>query len=118
MDERPSVEPVPPDIVARPDPPAGGPTRPDPRGRVLPVAKLWLDGRVTPVAGAVLAVDPGGRSWRVTARLPQHDPFARPYGLSVQLADGRALHGTVRLVGASDGEVTFEGSEAPEGGWV
>ena len=102
-----------------PDPVPSDPgERPDPRGRSLPVAKLWLDGRLTPVDGAVLAVDPRGTTWRVTAHLPRHDPFARPYGLSVQLADGRALHGTVRLVGARDGEVTFEGADAPEGGWV
>jgi len=109
------VDPILHRVAARPDPTS---SRPDPRGRSLPVTKLWLDGRLTPVDGAVMAVDAGGSVWRVTARLPQHDPFTRPYGLSVQLADGRALHGTVRLIGARDGEVTFEGHDAPEGGWV
>jgi len=82
------------------------------------VCKLWLDGRLTPVLDATLAVDAGGTAWRVAARLPEHDPFARAYGLSLQLDDGRALHGRVRLVAAGDGTVVFEGDEAPEGGWV
>lgn len=94
------------------------PERDDPRGRVLPVAKLWLDGRFTPVQDATVAVAEDGRAWRVAARLPEHDPFLRTYGLSAQLGDGRALHGRVRLAAAGDGQVVFEGREPPEGGWV
>ncbi len=90
----------------------------DPRGRVVPVAKLWLDGRLTAAADASLAVEASGTRWRVTARLPDRDPFARPYGLSLQLDDGRALHGRVRMVAAGEGVVVFEGDEAPEGGWL
>lgn len=90
----------------------------DPRGRVVAVAKLWLDGRLTATREATLAVERDGRAWRVTARLPERDPFARAYGLSLQLGDGRALHGQVRLVAAGDGQVVFEGLEPPEGGWL
>jgi hypothetical protein len=101
-----------------PDPPIRAAERLDPRGRLLPVAKLWLDGRLTPAVDATLAVEADGTAWQVTARLPDHDPFARAYGLSVQLGDGRALHGRVRLVAAGAGRVVFEGDEAPEGGWL
>lgn len=85
---------------------------------MLPVAKLWLDGRLTPVQDATVAVADDGCAWRVSARLPEHDPFLRTYGLSAQLDDGRALHGRVRLAEAGDGQVVFEGREPPEGGWV
>lgn len=90
----------------------------DPRGRHLPVAKLWLDGRLTPAEDASLAVEASGARWELTARLPEHDPFVRTYGVSLQLVDGRALHGRVRMVTAGGGLVVFEGSEAPEGGWL
>ena len=88
------------------------------RGGVVAVAKLWLDGRLTAAQEATLAVERDGRAWRVTALLPDRDPFARSYGLSLQLDDGRALHGRVRLVAAGDGQVVFEGLEPPEGAWL
>ncbi len=102
------------------DPPAGSAPseRVDPRGRCLAVAKLWLDGRLTPAQGATLAVAADGGGWRVAARLAEHDPFVRTYGLSLQLEDGRALHGRAQLAAAGDGQVVFEGREPPEGGWV
>jgi hypothetical protein len=100
------------------DPPPERSERLDPRGRLLPVTKLWLDGRLTPAVEATLAVEVDGTTWQVTARLPDHDPFTRAYGLSLQLGDGRALHGRVRLVAAGAGKVVFEGDEAPEGGWL
>lgn len=83
----------------------------------LPVQKLWLDGRLTAAVDAEVRVEAGGRRWQVTARLPGHDPFSRRYGLSLQLHDGRALHGQARLVAAADGAVVFEGDEPPEGAW-
>lgn len=84
--------------------------------RELPVAKLWLDGRLTAALHAALTIDAAG-SWRVTAHLPDRDPFGRSYGLSLQLDDGRALHGRARLSAAGDGQVVFEGLEPPEGAW-
>lgn len=84
----------------------------------LPVARLWIDGRAEPTEGACLEVPRGATSgWRVAAHLPGRDPFARAYGLSIQLEDGRTLHGRARLVAAADGMVTFEGTEVPGGAW-
>ena len=94
------------------------PERPDPRGRRLVVARLWLDGLLTPAEQVTVSVAPNGSSWQVSATLLRLDPFSRTYGLSMQLEDGRALHGRVRMVAAQDGNVVFEGTEAPEGGWV
>ncbi len=90
----------------------------DPRGASLAVHKLWLDGRLTPAIDTTLAVTPSGSSWQISGRLVDHDPFVRSYGVSLQLADGRALHGRARLVSAADGLVVFEGIAPPEGGWV
>lgn len=108
-------QPPPPQPPSWPAPVAADAPRPLPEAR-LPVAKLWLDGRLTAAVAAALSVD-GAGGWRVTARLPDRDPFARAYGLSLQLDDGRALHGRVRLVAAGAGEVVFEGLEPPSGAW-
>lgn len=109
-DQRPTAPRTPPDGDEH--------TRPDPRGRCLPVLKLWLDGRLTPAPGALLTVDPDGRRWRVQAALPEHDPWAHRFGVSLQLDDGRVLHGRAGLVAAGGGTVVLEGDEAPEGGWL
>lgn len=100
------------------DPNGGTPPGIEPSPRSLPVARLWVDGRAEHVDDARLEVPDGADgAWRVEARLPNRDPFSQAYGLSVQLDDGRTLHGRARLVSAADGVVTFEGTEVPGGAW-
>ncbi|MFN0029908.1 MAG: hypothetical protein ACKV2O_22360 [Acidimicrobiales bacterium] len=83
----------------------------------IAVGKLWIDGKLVPGGdGLTLQISPSG--WQLSGMLAAQDPFARVYGLSLQLTDGRALHGPARLRSAQGGLVVFEGVEArlgPEG---
>lgn len=87
----------------------------DGTGQERAVARLWLDGRRVDAADVRLDVDPVGGVWRLCGRLAAEDPFLRSYGISVQLADGRTLHGRARLVAARDGWVELEGIERAVG---
>lgn len=82
------------------------------------IAKLWIDGHAVSVQGATFENDPTSRKWRVSGHLPDYDPFAKPYGVSMQLETGMVLHGSVRMIERHDGVVVFEGDRAPEGGWI
>ena len=73
--------------------------------RVYAIAKLWVDGIFVAVDGAVLTATPYG--WSIRAPLGQHNPYARQYGLSLQLADGRTAHGQARLLSAEGNMVEF-----------
>lgn len=85
----------------------------------LPVQQLWVNGRAVRPERAHLVVDgAAGLAWRVVARLPEHNPFGQMYGLSVQLDDGRIVHGAARLVDADGPLVVFEGTETLGGAWA
>ncbi len=83
------------------------------------VQRMWVNGRAVQPDHAHLVVDGVAASeWRVVARLPGHSPFQLRYGLSVQLADGRIVHGATRLVDAEGELVVFEGTETLGGAWA
>ncbi len=76
----------------------------------IAVGKLWIDGKLVPAGDVTLEISSSG--WQLRGHLPAQDPFARVYGLSLQLTDGRALHGPARLRSAEGGRVVFRGVEA------
>ncbi len=93
-----------------PEPEPGPATRLEPTAEGVAVGKLWIDGKLTATGdGLTLQISPAG--WQVRGHIAAQDPFARVYGLSLQLADGRALHGAARLRSADAGIVVFEGVE-------
>ncbi len=81
------------------------------------VHRVWLDGRRVDAVELRFHSTPQGE-WRLRGRLPAEDPFLRTYGVSLQLADGRTMHGRARLVVADAGWVELVGVEAPVGSAV
>jgi hypothetical protein len=79
------------------------------------ISKRWVGGKSVTAEDAILEVDEGQREWRVRARLGEYSPWRHRFGLSVQLDDGRSVHGPAMLVPADDDYVTFEGTEGLEG---
>ena len=79
------------------------------------LARLWVNGKAVAADDATLEFDRAAQAWSVRARLPVHSPFRQRFGLSMQLRDGRTVHGQARLVDADGEEVVFEGDEWFEG---
>jgi len=86
----------------------------------LRIDRLWVNGASVPASGAELRCDSSGRSWQVSADLAALSPFQQRFGLSMQLDDGRVVHGTARLVQADRDRptVVFEGLDVLGGAWA
>ena len=69
------------------------------------ILKLWVDGELVSAPGATL--NRSGDAWAVEANLASHNPFARGYGLSLQLADGRTAHGRAELAAVHGERLVF-----------